>query len=137
MIGQRYLVRIFLVVMLCVAAVASVPQPTNAQFTTVITGISPAPPTCVYRSAANAAQRTITLTGTGFPFPRVTENLQFRRVDNGAESIHIGMEVSWQSATQVTLDINTIHGYLWPDEGALDLQVRMTTYDPTFPAGQR
>lgn len=108
-----------------------------ALMTANITALTPAPGACLLRSSGVVAERRLTLTGTGFPFPRYSENLQFRREDTGEESIHFGMEVVWTSATQISVDIASISHLLWQTTPKVALQVRITTYDPSYPHGQR
>ncbi len=101
----------------------------RAAFTAAISGVSPAPPSCVYR--ASRRRQRADPDGHRLPFPRTSENLQFRRVDTLVESLHIGMQVSWQSATQVSLNMSTVQHLLWGGS-PLSLQVRMTIYDTGF-----
>ncbi|NJM07727.1 hypothetical protein HC891_18355 [Candidatus Gracilibacteria bacterium] len=98
--------------------------------TPVITGVSPVAPVCVLRTSVSSADRTIVLRGTDFPAPRTSQNIQFRRSDTGAESLHMGIEVEWRSATEITLDIATVAPYLWPESPRVPLQVRLTDFDP-------
>jgi len=111
-------------------------HPVFQTFPATITALSPKPKTCLLRNSSLVAERTLTLTGIGFPFPRQTENIQFRREDTGAQSIHFGLEVVWSSSTQISVDIARIASLLWSDP-KITLQVRITTYDPSFPQGQR
>jgi hypothetical protein len=95
-----------------------------------IVATTPEPPACVLRDATAATARTIVLQGIGFPAPRTSQNIQFRRSDTGAESLHLGIEVEWRSATEIALDIATVAPYLWPESPRVPLQVRLTDFDP-------
>src|SRR6185436_18289381 len=90
-------------------------HPVFQTFPATITALSPKPKPCLLRNSSLVAERTLTLTGIGFPFPRQTENIQFRREDTGAESIHFGLEVVWSSSTQISVDIARIASLLWSD----------------------
>lgn len=110
----------------------TVTQPSSPE----VTQLSPTPPDCVLRYSPSTAQRTLTLEGNLLPYPRSSENLQFRRADTLEESIYFGMEVDWQSANAISLDVARIAPYLWPDSPHAPLQVRLTDYEPST-GGQR
>jgi hypothetical protein len=105
--------------------------PANAQstFPATILNITPIPDACVLRNSPDPLRRQLFISGTGFPSPRTTHNVQFRRADGGGESNYIGMEVTWSSSTQISIrDIATISQFLWPSNNRLTLEVRLT-YD--------
>jgi hypothetical protein len=90
-----------------------------------ITSISPQPPTCVLRNSADAALRTLTLFGTSMATANYAGmNLNFRRNDTGAVSIHLDAEARWYG-TFATADMAAIGKFLWPDP-RIALSVRLT-----------
>jgi len=81
------------------------------------------------RNAENIYDRKLEIVGTNFPI--VGHNLQFKRLDTGDETIHLGMEVNWESDTLTSVDIATIKEHLWSDS-KLNVAVRFTDglYEP-------
>jgi len=81
------------------------------------------------RNAENIYERTVEIVGTNFP--TVEHHLQFKRLDTGEETIHLGVEVNWQNETLTSVDIATIEEHLWSDS-KLNVVVRFTDalYEP-------
>ncbi len=130
-----FLTIVGLCLMTASGALAARPAKPNAAMPVIITEIKPIQPGCVQRYNPDPALRTLVIKGIAIPYPRSTENLQFRRGDTGAESAHFGNEVTWVSGTKVKIDMGLIHQLLW-DDAKLTLQVRFTRYNPAFPKGQ-
>lgn len=67
----------------------------------------------------------------GEGFSATDHSLQFRKVDTGEFSIHFHMEVNWESATRITVDMGRIKHLLWADS-RVTLTVRITGagYEP-------
>ena len=94
-------------------------------YSVIIHSVSPAPPYCVLRNAPDLYDRLLELTGENFS--TTEHNLQFRKVATGDLSIHFHMEVNWESATRITVDMDRIKHLLWADS-KVTLTVRITHY---------
>ncbi|MBA3468558.1 MAG: hypothetical protein H0T53_02830 [Herpetosiphonaceae bacterium] len=84
--------------------------------------IDSAMPECVLRQSAVAAERTLVLQGSNFPLS--SHALQFRNARNQATSILFDMEVNWQSASIISVDMALIQHLLWSDP-LLQLDARL------------
>lgn len=93
-------------------------------YSPTIQSVAPSPPYCVLRNSNALYERLLVLTGQGFPSGE-NHHLQFRNVNTTHHSIHFGMEVNWESATRITIDMGRIKHLLW-DDSKLDLTVRVT-----------
>jgi len=89
----------------------------------IINSVSPRPPQCVLRNSPNLTDRRLELTGE--KFSTTEHSLQFRRMADGATSIHFQMEVNWESTMRITVDMDRIKYLLWPDS-RMPLTVRVT-----------
>ena len=106
------------------------PTPTAIPtYPVIIHSASPQPPYCVLRNASDLYDRLLELTGENFPL--ANHHLQFRKVDTGDLSIHIGQEVDWESPTQITVDMGLIKHLLWTDS-RVTLAVRVTGIVPSY-----
>jgi hypothetical protein len=94
-------------------------MPASGSPAATITAVAPA---CVVRTSANEAERTLVLSGSGFPASK--HALQFRVVRSQATSALFDGEVQWLSTTTVKVDIALIKDLLWADP-LLELDVRL------------
>ena len=94
-----------------------------------INQVSPSPPYCVLRDSSSTYARLLELIGENFL--TTGHNLQFRKVDDNAVSIHFGIEVNWESSTRITVDMDRIKHLLWSDSiVALNVRLTDSTYNP-------
>ena len=98
-------------------------------YSVIIHSVSPPPPYCVLRNSPNLYNRLLELLGENFS--TTGQHLQFRKVDTDDLSIHLGMEVNWESTTKITVDMGHIKHLLWADS-RVTLTVRITSasYEP-------
>ena len=105
------------------------PTSTPTPFPALIQRVDPAPPYCVLRNAFSVADRTLELSGANLLVP--SHQVQFRRVDSDALTIHFAGEINWESPSRITVDISAIVGHLWLDP-KITLSARITgiNYEP-------
>ena len=90
----------------------------------VIHTVDPEPPHCALRNSEIEEHRILTITGEYLQYIE-GRHLQFLLIGVGQDSLLIGLEVDWESADRITVDMNRLDHLLWP-YGKMVLRVRVT-----------
>lgn len=92
-------------------------------YDTVIEYIVPPVPYCLFRNSPYPYERLLELHGQGFP--TLEHQLEFRNENTMDTSLQFNMEVNWESAQLISVDMGRIYPLLWADP-KLPLRVRIT-----------
>ena len=96
----------------------------HAQEGPVIHSVEPERPECIVLNSSVPSHRILTIHGENLT-PTSGTRLQFQLPGTGNFTILFGLEVSWESAERITVDMGLIRQHLW-NIPRLTLQVRVT-----------
>ena len=96
----------------------------HAQEGPVIHSVEPERPGCIVLNSSVPSHRILTIHGENLT-PTSGTRLQFQLPGTGNFTIHFGLEVDWESAERITLDMSLIRQHLW-NIPSMTLQVRVT-----------
>jgi len=97
-------------------------------YSAAISHVSPLPPSCALRVGA-VAERQLAFQGHGFSSENAS--VQFLREGFGDMSLLFGMEIQWQSDTQISVDVSAIARNLW-QQPHLPLRARLMQWRSAF-----